>query len=245
MENIKVGQSGKVADIQINCKNPMNPLTVEVLEEIEETLKDESKIGLISGMNRAFSAGANIKEFIDLHPQKAYEFSRRGHDVMNFIAERKMPVIAAIHGFALGGGMELAIACDYRIAHPSTIMGLPEITLGILPGFGGTQRLRHLVGETMAFELATTGKKFGAEVAKQIGILNEITENYYERGMEVAKQYEKLPVEALGYIKELIRAKHDDNFYLEMEYFGRVFATENQKEGVKAFLEKREASFNH
>ena len=244
MEYINVEHSGRVADIQINCKNPMNPLTVEVLEEIGEVLKDEKKIGLISGMNRAFSAGANIKAFLDLQPQAAYEFSRRGHDVMNFIAERKMPVIAAIHGFALGGGMELAIACDYRIAHPSTIMGLPEITLGILPGFGGTQRLRHLVGETKAFELATTGKKFSAEEAMNMGILNEITEDYHKKGMETAKQYEKLPVESLGYIKELIRAKHDEAFYLEMEYFGRVFKTENQKEGVKAFIEKREASFN-
>lgn len=244
MEYLKVSEKGRITDIQLNLPNPANPLTVDVLEEIQEVLKDEMKIAVISGMNKAFSAGANIKVFVDLEPKTAYEFSRRGQDVMNFLAERKMPVIAAIHGYALGGGMELALACDYRIAHPNTIMGLPEITLGILPGFAGTQRLRHLVGETKAFELATMGKKFGAEDAFKWGILNEISETYHERAMEVALQYEKLPKESLAYIKNLMRTKHDDLFTLEMEYFGRIFETANQKEGVKAFLEKREAKFN-
>ncbi len=244
MNNIKVEKKGRVITVMIDREKSTNPLNIETLEEIEEALKDERKIGIIYGNNRAFSAGADINLFTQMDPQKAYDFARRGHDVMDFIQSRKMPVIAAIHGFALGGGFELALSCDYRIAHPSTVFGLPEITLGILPGFGGTQRLLRIVGETKAFELVSRGLKFNAEKALSMNIINEIQEDYLGRAREIASEYESLPYEALANIKELIRKPADSGFEMEKEYFGDLFRTENQKEGAKAFLDKRKANFN-
>ena len=244
MKNIKVEQSGRITKIMINREKSTNPLNIETIEEIEEALKDETRVGVIYGNNRAFSAGADISLFLDLTPRDAYDFAQKGHDVMNFIQTRKMPVIAAIHGFALGGGFELALACDYRIAHPSTVFGLPEITLGVLPGFGGTQRLLRIAGEGLAFDMISRGRKISAQEALSYGFINEVNENYLDRAMEVAREYESLPVEALASIKELIRKAPDSGFELEKEYFANLFSTDNQKEGARAFLEKRKANFN-
>ncbi len=244
MKNIMVEKEGRLLKIFINREKKLNPLDIETIEEIGEALKDEKYIGIISGMNKAFSAGADINVFLNLDPVTAFDFSKRGHQVMDFIEERQMPVIAAIHGFALGGGFELALACDIIIAHPDTYFGLPEVTLGIIPGFGGTQRLRNLVGDKMAFQLASLGTKVDSNRALNLGIISEINEKYMERAIEIGKQYEALPYESLAYIKELTRGKNRDLFDREKEYFGNMFKTENQREGARAFIEKRKANFN-
>lgn len=244
MKNIRTEESGRIIRVMIDRTKTMNPLDIETLEEIGESLKDERKIGVIYGNNRAFSAGADISIFQNLNPRSAYEFAMKGHDVMNFIQTRKMPVIAAIHGFALGGGFELSLACDYRISHPSTQFGLPEVTLGVLPGFGGTQRLLRLLGETVAFDMISRGRKINAQEALGLHLINEVSDDYLGRAMEVAKEYESLPFEALTSIKELIRKQPDSGFELEKEYFANLFNTENQKEGTMAFLEKRKPAFN-
>lgn len=244
MKNINVEEEGRILKIMINREKSTNPLDIETIEEIGEALKDETRIGVIYGNNRAFSAGADISLFLNLSPRDAYDFAQKGHDVMNFIQTRKMPVIAAIHGFALGGGFELALACDYRVAHPGTILGLPEVTLGVLPGFGGTQRLLRLAGESLAFDLISRGRRISAREALDYGFINEISEDYLNRGISVAKEYESMPVEALTSIKELIRRAPDSAFELEKEYFANLFNTYNQKEGARAFLEKRKPNFN-
>lgn len=236
--------TGRVSTITLNSDNPFNPLSIEMLEEIGNVLKDEDKIIVIRGKNKAFSAGADISRFPQMKPADAFHFSQKGQEIMNLVATRHMPVIAAIHGFALGGGLELALSCDVRVCHPSTVFGLPEVTLGILPGFGGTQRLKSLVGEGRAYWLISTGSRFNAQDALAWGVVTEVSDQYEERAAEIARQYEKLPYESLSYIKKLTRHVPENMLNLEMEYFGNLFETENRVEGISAFLEKRKPDFN-
>ncbi|HLH86808.1 MAG TPA: enoyl-CoA hydratase-related protein, partial [Thermoplasmataceae archaeon] len=193
---------------------------------------------------KAFSAGANIQGFLDLTPAKAYDFSRRGHDCMNAIAYHEFPVIAAIHGYALGGGLELALACDMRVCHPDTKMGLPEISLGILPGFGGTQRLRNLVGEAKALELIWRAERIGAEEALRLGIVNAVSEKPLEYAQSLAAELMAKPWNSLTMIKRLLRHDPDEHYEREIEDFAACFSSPNLKEGVKAFIEKRVPHFN-
>jgi enoyl-CoA hydratase/carnithine racemase len=242
--NITIDDTESVRHITLSSENPLNPISMEMIEEIGEALGEGgSRVVVISGRNKAFSAGANIKSFIDLNPERAYEFATRGHRIMDRIEHHPMPVIAAIHGYALGGGLELALACDLRIAHPQTKLGLPEINLGIIPGFGGTQRLLRLAGETRALQMITTGSTITAEKAMEFGILNEVTESYLQRSLELAIDLSKKPKNSLKFVKDLVRHIDQDYFELEREYFGRVFGLPDRKEGVQAFLEKREPSF--
>ena len=244
MTSIKKQTLGRVKILSLNSANPYNPISLEILIELKKELQDDEKIIVINGENKAFSAGADISGFQGLIPKDAFRLSQLGHEIMDLICKRGMPVIAAIHGFALGGGLELALACDVRICHPNSTFGLPEVTLGILPGFGGTQRLKSLVGEGRAMYLISTGTKFNADSALSWGVVNEITENYLEKSIELAKDYEKLPVEALSNIKNLIRNNDRTKLDLETEYFANLFSTENQKEGIDAFLKKRKPNFN-
>ncbi len=243
-ENILVKDNGKVRTVTLNRKSPLNPLDMGTLREIKDAiLNSGNRVILLHGANRAFSAGADINNFMKLSNDTAGVFAKEGHDIMNTIANYPRPVIAAIHGYCLGGGFELALACDLRIAHPDTTFGLPEVTLGILPGFGGTQRLRHIVGETVAFGLIATGKRYKADEAYRLGLLNELSENYLETAEKLAQDLAKLPKESLRLVKHLVRNSPDDKFEEEIDAFGEVFAYPDREEGVKAFLEKREAKF--
>ena len=243
-ENIVTKDHGKVRTITLNRKSPLNPLDMDTLREIKDAIATSgSRVILLHGANKAFSAGADINNFMKLDNSTAGIFAKEGHDIMNYIASYERPVIAAIHGYCLGGGYELALACDLRIAHPDTTFGLPEVNLGILPGFGGTQRLRHLVGETVAFGLIATGKRYKADEALKLGILNEVTENYLEVAEKLAEELSKKPKHSVRLIKELVRNKPDDRYEREVDAFGEVFAYPDRKEGVQAFLEKREAKF--
>ena len=243
--HIKIEDKESIRHIVLSSENPLNPISMEMIEEIGEAVRDGgTRVIVISGSNKAFSAGADIKSFVELTPERAYEFATRGHRIMDDIEHHRMPVIAAIHGYALGGGFELALACDMRICHPSAKLGLPEINLGIIPGFGGTQRLLRVAGETHALQMISTGSVISAEEAFKCGIVNEITESYLKRSMELALELSKKPRNSLKFIKDLVRHSDPDYFELEKEYFGRTFGLPDRREGVQAFLEKREPAFN-
>ncbi len=243
-ENILVNDKGKVRTVTLNRKSPLNPLDMDTLREVKDAILDSgNRVILLHGANKAFSAGADINNFMKLTNDTAGIFAKEGHDIMNAIASYPRPVIVALHGYCLGGGFELALACDLRIAHPDTIFGLPEVNLGILPGFGGTQRLRHIVGETVAFGLISTGKRFKADEAYRLGFLNEVSEKYLEVAEKLAEDLSKKPKESLRLIKHLVRVAPDDMFEEEIDAFGEVFGHPDREEGVRAFLEKREANF--
>ncbi len=243
-KNIKLEEKNNYRIIWISRESPLNPLNMETLEEIENVLNLEKKEPIIiAGKNRAFSAGADIKNFLQMNESAAFEFADSGHRVMNSISSYPFPVIAAIHGYALGGGFELALACDIRICTPDSQMGLPEVTLGIVPGFGGTQRLKSLIGEGNAFYLASTGKRISAERSLQLGIVSEITDKVVERSEEIASEYAGLPPISLRLIKSLIRKKPDDGFQDEIDAFAEVFGTEDHETGIKSFLEKKKPQF--
>ncbi len=243
--NISSEERDGIRIITIRKENKLNPLDVQTLEDIAGALSDKLLVTVIKGSERAFSAGANIKEFQSLKPAEAYHFAVRGQIALDYIASYERPVIAAIRGFALGGGFELSLACDIRICSPDTRMGLPEVTLGILPGWGGTQRLRRIVGETRAFDLATTGRTIDAGEAKALGIVSEVSEKPEEDAIERAKTYAKSALVSVGMIKSLVRGKEFDLFDSEKEAFGKIFETEDSREGVRAFLEKRKPSFRN
>ena len=243
-KNINIEDQGRVRTITITTGSALNPLSIEVLSEIKYGIESsEERVVVLTGSAKAFSAGANVKDFKDLTPPQAFEFARQGHDVMDYIASYSMPVIAAMHGFALGGGFELALACDIRIAKPGTVIGLPEITLGILPGFGGTQRLKALIGEARAFDMIANGKRIVASDALAMGIVNEVSEDYLGRAKEYARDLADKPRLSLELIKQLLRTKSDNVFKEEQEAFGKVFESLDSKEGVDAFLEKRKPVF--
>ena len=244
MNNIEIEKSGKLMKIWIKREVPVNPLNMETMEEIYEAIRSNpERIVIIAGRNKAFSAGADIKGFLEMKPSDAFHFSTRGNEIMHFIAQHPMPVIAAIHGYALGGGFELALSCDLRISTKDAILGLPEVTLGILPGFGGTQRMKELLGESVAFDFVSRGKRIKGEEAKDLGLVNYTSEDPVKLAEQIAEEYAALPPIALKYIKRLIRKRNDRLFEEEAEYFGKIFETSDQKEGASAFIEKRKPHF--
>ncbi|MEM0159028.1 MAG: enoyl-CoA hydratase-related protein [Thermoplasmataceae archaeon] len=245
MDDLIVNDQERIREIGIRRSNPLNPVDVDLLEQIASLVKSGgNRAIIIHGVGKAFSAGANIQLFRDLTPAKAYDFARRGHDCMNTIASHQFPVIAAIHGYALGGGFELALSCDLRISHPDAKLGLPEIDLGILPGFGGTQRLRKLVGEARALEIIWRGKRLTADEAYKFGIVNMISEDPLGDARSVASELMKKPWNSLSMVKRLVRHAPDEYFEAEQEDFATCFKSNNVKEGVSAFLEKRAPEFN-
>ena len=244
MNNIEIEKSGKLMKIWIKREVPVNPLNMETMEEIYEAIRSNpERIVIIAGRNKAFSAGADIKGFLEMKPSDAFHFSTRGNEIMHFIAQHPMPVIAAIHGYALGGGFELALSCDLRISTKDAILGLPEVTLGILPGFGGTQRMKELLGESVAFDFVSRGKRIKGEEAKDLGLVNYTSEDPVKLAEQIAEEYAALPPIAIKYIKRLIRKRNDRLFEEEAEYFGKIFETSDQKEGASAFIEKRKPHF--
>lgn len=244
MNNIEIEKSGKLMKIWIKREVPVNPLNMETMEEIYEAIRSNpERIVIIAGRNKAFSAGADIKGFLEMKPSDAFHFSTRGNEIMHFIAQHPMPVIAAIHGYALGGGFELALSCDLRISTKDAILGLPEVTLGILPGFGGTQRMKELLGESVTFDFVSRGKRIKGEEAKDLGLVNYTSEDPVKLAEQIAEEYAALPPIALKYIKRLIRKRNDRLFEEEAEYFGKIFETSDQKEGASAFIEKRKPHF--
>jgi len=249
------GKSEGIATITLNRPEALNAFSKEVVEEILQALEDirrdeNVRVVILTGAGeKAFSAGADIKAMIGINPLKARELSLMGEKLCVSLENLEKPVIAALNGYALGGGMEVAMSCDIRIAAENVRMGQTEINIGLIPGWGGTQRLTRLVGRGKAKELVFTGRMIDARTAEQLGIVNMVVaadkfrETVRQFALELAA---KAPV-ALRVAKALIEKgadiSLDSALALEREGFGVVASTEDLQEGVKAFTEKRKPTF--
>lgn len=253
---ILVERNDHVAILTLNRPDKLNALNAEVLSTLELILADlktdESvRAVVITGSGpKAFAAGADIAE---LHEQSAYSgklFAERGQRVFNAIERFGKPVIAAVNGFALGGGCELAMACHLRFASTNAKFGQPEINLGIIPGYGGTQRLPRLVGHAKAMELILSGDMIGAEEAQRLGLVNRVydAESLLQQTIAFATLLAGKAPLALYACLEAVQAAGDlsglEGMYAEAGIFGRTCGTADFKEGTKAFLEKRAAEFS-
>lgn len=252
-ENILIQKEGKVTIVTLNRPQSLNALNKQTLKELS-TIMDELNhndsvraIILTGAGEKSFVAGADIKEFSDFGQEKAEELARTGQDeVFNKIESMSKPVIAAINGFALGGGLELAMACHFRYASENAKLGLPEVTLGLIPGYGGTQRLPKLVGKGMANEMIFTAKMISGQRAKEIGLVNEVfpLEELLTKTLETANVIAKNS--PMGISKAIAAVNNSDTDYgfdTEIQSFGELFDLNDKKEGVAAFLEKRKPEF--
>jgi len=248
-------KSEGIATITLNRPEALNAFSKEVVPEIMQALEDvkndESvRVVVLTGAGeKAFSAGADIKAMVGMNALKARELSLMGEKLCVALESLEKPVIAAINGYAFGGGMEVSMACDIRIASENALMGQTEINIGLIPGWGGTQRLTRLVGVGKTKELVFTGKRIDAKTAEQLGIVNMVVPA--EKFKETVRQFaldlaSKAPV-ALKVAKALINKGADigleSALALEREGFGVVASTEDLQEGVKAFTEKRKPTF--
>jgi enoyl-CoA hydratase len=241
--------------ITINRPDKLNALNTQTIEELHETLAEaenqpEIRAVIITGAGKkAFVAGADIAEFANYSVEEGKQLSSLGHfKIFNFIENFSKPIIAAVNGFALGGGLELAMACHIRVVSDNAKMGLPEVSLGLIPGYGGTQRLAQLLGKGKAFEMIVTADMITAQEAFKWGLANHVTtqENLLEKCFEItAKIATKSPTAIRTAIK-VINAGYNsklNGFEVEIEEFGKSFGTKDFREGVSAFLEKRKADF--
>ena len=254
-ENLLVTQDGAVATVTVNREKSLNALNRATLAELRVAftalqLDDAVRAVIVTGAGpKAFVAGADIKELKENTPLSAKAVARQGQELFSFIERLGKPVVAAINGFCLGGGLELASACTFRTASKNALLGLPEVKLGVIPGYGGTQRLPRLVGIGRAMELILTGEPVGAEEALRIGLVNhvfeqaellpktrEIVDKILQRGplavrfaLDVAFRGLDLPI--------------DQGLQLEAYSFGALCTTNDMREGMAAFLEKRAAQF--
>lgn len=240
--------------ITINREKTLNALNKDTLAELADVIVFANTTAEVRGViitgagEKAFVAGADIKEFSDYSGKQGEELARRGQElVFDAIENATKPFIAAINGFALGGGLELAMACHMRIASENAKLGLPEVTLGLIPGYGGTQRLTQLVGKGKAIEMITTANMITADDALRFGLVNDVVPQTEliakaEEILNAVKQRAPLAVSAA--IKAIIAAVNNNNGYTtEIESFGKCFETADFKEGVAAFVEKRKAIF--
>ena len=254
-ENLLVEIDGPAAVVTINrpkALNALNPTTVRELADFARSVRDESQVRAIiltGAGDRAFVAGADIGAMVAMSTVDALAFSRLGHDALRMLEELEKPVIAAVNGFALGGGCELALACDIILASERARFGQPEVKLGITPGFGGTQRLGRRVGLGAARLLIYTGEVIDAEEAQRIGLADRVVppDQLLATAQEVAASIaEKAPL-AISAAKQAILRGADMDLAnansFEAESFARLFATRDQEEGMTAFLEKRDPVF--
>ena len=244
-----------IAIIRFNRPKVLNAINPKVVEEMKDALEKVAankaiKVLILTGEgDKAFVAGADIAAMRDFTPLEGRAFSRQGQDVLFQLEALAIPVIACVNGFALGGGIEIAMACDFIYAADSAKFGQPEITLGIIPGFGGTQRLSRLVGKSMAKELCMTGVMINAHVAREIGLVNKVfpREALWEETMKVAKLLASKGRVSIRAVKDTINRGCDQDLrtgcYMESDAFGICMASEDAREGMGAFLEKRKAEF--
>lgn len=255
LENITAEIKNNVLILTINRPDKLNALNKQTIEELHEVLVDaennkEVQALIITGSgNKAFVAGADIAEFANFSVEEGKQLSSIGHfKIFNFIENYSKPVIAAVNGFALGGGLELAMACHIRVASNNAKMGLPEVSLGVIPGYGGTQRLAQLVGKGKAFEMIVTADMLVAEDAYKWGLVNYVTtpEELLNKCFEITSKIATKSPTAIKTAIKVINAGYNsklNGYEVEIEEFGKSFGTADFREGVDAFLEKRKAKF--
>ena len=252
---LKIEQQEAVTVLKISAPKSLNALNSTLLRELGDfidNLDAATRVLIITGDGeKSFVAGADISEMAHLNEEQGREFGRLGAQVFRKIELLPIPVIAAVNGFALGGGCELAMACDIRIASAKAKFGQPEVGLGIIPGFSGTYRLPKLIGQGYAKEMIYTGKAIRADEALRIGLVNAVyePEELMDRAMEMAqKMLANAPI-AISLAKQSIGEGYDLDadaaIALENDLFGQCFATADQKEGMDAFLNKRKAAFTN
>ena len=254
--NILVESSSRIATITINRPtklNALNKATIQELHHAFNTLELDQGVRaiIVTGTGeKAFVAGADISEFAHFSVQEAAHLAEQGQETLfDFVEKLKTPVIAAVNGFALGGGLELAMSCHFRVASENAKMGLPEVSLGVIPGYGGTQRLPQLIGKGRAMELIMTAGMINAEEAYRIGLVNHVVAqaDLLEFCSGIATKISNNSPVAIGHAIKAVNAGFKDGvngFETEIKSFGKCFGTEDFKEGTTAFLEKRKPEFS-
>jgi enoyl-CoA hydratase/carnithine racemase len=251
---IETEQIDGIATIRMCGPRGLNVLSSAMLEALRQAFRevahDESaRCLLISGNERTFSAGADLREVQRMPPCEAYAYARNGQETLNFLHNLPIPSIALIQGFALGGGCELAIAATFRIATRDALLGLPELSLGLIPGFGGTQRLMRIVGQQKALSMVLTGQRLPGVEAVTVGLVDQVVDadELYPAGWRLANVLAQQPRYASGLA---LRAIHDGDsvpldsgLLVEAEHFSKVFSHPDRTEGIAAFLEKRLPKF--
>ena len=255
LENLRLEKKNKIAYVTIDRPKVLNALNMATMEELRQVfteLKDdrETRVVIITGGGeKAFVAGADINELAKNNPVEAKAYTHQGQAVLDLIENLGKPVIACINGFALGGGCEIAMACTMRLASDKAKLGQPEVKLGLIPGYGGTQRLPRLVGAGLAMQLVLTGEMISAQEAHRIGLVNEVlpADRLMARAEEIAGKIAGMAPLAVRYCMEAVNRGMNmtlqEGLFLEATLFGMCCATEDRGEGTAAFLEKRPANF--
>ncbi len=253
-ENLKVDLKDKILTIVISRPKQLNALNMDTLSELNTVFSeaddnDNIRVIILTGDGeKSFVAGADIKEFSNFDVEQGEQLSRSGHErVFNLIEQMSKPVIAAINGFALGGGLELAMASHIRIASDNARMGLPEVSLGVIPGYGGTQRLQQLIGKGRAMEMIFTAKMISAIEAEQIGLVNKVLpqDQLIDYVINLAQQIKGNSGQAINLAIEAVNAFEDgDGYDVEIQNFGKSFGTQEFKIGTQAFLNKQKPKFD-
>lgn len=253
--NILTKKNTGITTITINRPNKLNALNRETIEELHDALNDansdrDTKVIIVTGSGeKAFVAGADISEFSDYNIDEGTQLAAKGQELLfNFVENLSTPVIAAVNGFALGGGLELAMSCHFRIASDNAKLGLPEVSLGVIPGYGGTQRLPQLVGKGRAMELIMTAGMIDANQALNYGLVNHVTtlEELIPLCEKIASKISRNSSVAISAAIKAINANFKDGvngYNVEVQEFGNCFGTDDFTEGTTAFLEKRKADF--
>ena len=254
-KNILSETENGITTITINRPKKLNALNQETIKELHKAFKaaneaKETKVILITGSGeKAFVAGADISEFADFSVEEGRDLAAKGQELLfDFVQNLETPVIAAVNGFALGGGLELAMACHFRVASNNAKMGLPEVSLGVIPGYGGTQRLPQLIGKGRAMELIMTAGMIDANQALNYGLVNHVTsqEELLPFCKSIATKISRNSMVAIAQAIQAINANYQDGvdgFEVEIDAFGYCFGTDDFEEGTSAFLEKRKADF--
>ena len=255
MENILIEKQDNIAVVTINRPTKLNALNKATIQELHDgfnALNEDKTVKaiIITGSGeKAFVAGADIAEFANFSISEGQQLATEGQELLfDFVQNLSTPVIAAVNGFALGGGLELAMSCHFRVASTNAKMGLPEVTLGVIPGYGGTQRLAQLIGKGRAMELIMTAGMIDAETAKNYGLVNHVVaqDELLEFAKGIATKISNNSTVAIAKAIQAINANFEDGtngYEVEIENFGACFGTEDFKEGTSAFLEKRKAAF--
>ena len=254
-DNILVKKAENISLITINRPSKLNALNRETIKELHEAFDkaeddEDIRVIILTGSGeKAFVAGADISEFADFNVKEGAKLAKKGQEILfDFIENLSTPVIAAVNGFALGGGLELAMACHFRIASDNAKMGLPEVSLGVIPGYGGTQRLPQLVGKGKAMEMIMTAGMITAEEALHYGLVNYVVtqDELLPLAEKIAGKITRNSPSAISAAIKAVNANFKDGvngFKIEIEEFGKCFGTEDFEEGTTAFLEKRKANF--